>query len=137
MTTPKVYIAILMALARLTAADWLTDGGKSQTNRHGSRTRPILNKDNVKNLKILWKLQLDNVPHEMHSLFPPLIVEAVNTPEGIKQIAIEAGIDDNIYAIDVVAGKVLWKKHFEYPDARASAATRAIRCVPPDKPPLR
>ena len=51
----------------------------------------------------------------MHSLFPPLIVENINTSAGRKQIAIEAGISDNIYAIDVDAGEVLWKKHFEYP----------------------
>ena len=25
------------------------------------------------------------------------------------------GIDDKIYAIDVEAGQVIWKKHFEYP----------------------
>ena len=41
----------------------------------------------------------------MHSLFPPLIVGKVNTPSGPKQIAIEAGMSDNIYAIDVDDGE--------------------------------
>ncbi len=68
-----------------------------------------------KNLQILWKLKLDNQPREMHSLFAPLIVSNVTTPAGPKQIAIEAGISDNVYGIDVETGKVLWQKHFEYP----------------------
>ncbi len=63
-------------------------------------------------MKQLWKLHLDNEPRQMHSLFPPLIVERVTTPEGVKQIAIDAGVSDNIYAIDVEKGEVLWKKHF-------------------------
>ena len=96
------------------AADWPTDGGNSR--RTGwQQDEKILNKGNVGKLQILWKLQLDNVPQEMHSLFPPLIVTNIPTGDGPKQIAIEAGISDNLYAIDVDAGKILWKKHFDYP----------------------
>src|SRR5580693_2476231 len=95
-------------------ADWLTDGGNAQRTAW-QKDEHILTKENVKNLQILWKLQLDNKPKEMHSLFAPLIVSNVSTPEGKKQIAIEAGISDNVYAIDVEAGKILWQKHFEYP----------------------
>jgi outer membrane protein assembly factor BamB len=114
MTIRRILIALLVAVASLPAADWLTDGGSPK--RVGwQQDEKILNKDNVKNLKILWKLQLDNVPHEMHSLFPPLIVEKVNTPGGVKQIAIEAGIDNKIYAIEVATGQLLWTRHFEYP----------------------
>ena len=98
----------------LPGADWLTDGGGPHRDQW-QRDEHILSKDNVKNLKILWKLQLDNKPREMHSLFPPLIVGKVDTKAGPKQIAIVAGISDNIYAIDVDAGKILWQKHFQYP----------------------
>ena len=98
----------------LMAAEWPTDGADSKRT-NWQRDEKILNKDNVKGLKILWKLQLDTVPHEMHALFPPLIVDRVQTSSGPKQVAIEAGIDDKIYAIDVVSGQVIWKKHFEYP----------------------
>jgi outer membrane protein assembly factor BamB len=96
------------------AADWLTDGGSPQRTSW-QKDEKILNKDNVKNLKIIWKLQLDNQPKEMHSLFPPLIVSNVNTPGGKKQLAIVAGTSDNIYAIDVATAQIVWKKHFEYP----------------------
>ncbi|MEO7143412.1 MAG: PQQ-binding-like beta-propeller repeat protein [Bryobacteraceae bacterium] len=95
-------------------ADWLTDGGGPQRDAW-QRDEHVLTKDNVKNLQILWKLKFDNQPREMHSLFPPLIVGRIETANGPKQIAIEAGISDNIYAIDVDAGKVLWTKHFVYP----------------------
>lgn len=98
----------------LPAANWLTDGGGPK--RTGwQKDEHILSKDNVKNLEILWKLKLPNKPREMHSLFPPLIVGRIKTAQGPKQIAIEAGISDNVFAIDVDAGKVLWQKHFEYP----------------------
>ena len=86
-------------------ADWLTDGGNPQRT-NWQKDEKFLNKDNVKNLKIVWKLQLDNQPKEMHSLFPPLIT---------GNIAIVAGSSDNIYAIDITTSKIIWKKHFEYP----------------------
>ncbi len=114
MQSIKLVVALVIGIAPAQSADWLTDGGNPQrTNWQQNET--ILNKGNVKNLKILWKIKLDNVPHEMHSLFPPLIVDAVATAQGKKQIAIEAGIADNLYAIDVETGQLIWKKHFEYP----------------------
>jgi len=95
------------------AAEWPTDGGNPQRTAW-QQNEKILAKDNVKNLKVLWKLQLDNKPQEMHSLFAPLLVENIKTSSGPKEIAIVAGISDNIYAIDVATGKLIWKKHFEY-----------------------
>ncbi len=121
MRTSRFVVAITLGCVSTFGADWLTDGGSPQ--RTGwQKDEKILNKDNVKNLKIVWKLQLDNKPIEMHSLFPPLIVDKVNTSSGPKQIAIVAGVSDNIYAIDVATAKIIWKKHFEYP---ASGAERA------------
>ena len=108
----NILIAISAGCAFIHGAEWPTDGHNSQRT-NWQPDEKILNKDNVKNLKILWKIKLDNVPQEMHSLFPPLIVENVKTSAGPKQIAIEAGISDNLYAIDVETGKLLWKKHYE------------------------
>ena len=114
MRTSRFVIAITLSCVACMAADWPTDGGNPQRTAW-QKDEKILNKDNVKNLKIVWKIQLDNKPIEMHSLFPPLIVDKVNTPGGPKQIAIVAGVSDNIYAIDVATAKILWRKHFEYP----------------------
>jgi len=93
-------------------ADWLTDGGNPQRTAW-QKDEKILTTDNVKNMKLLWKIQLDNEPRVMHSLFPPLIAGRVNTSSGPKQIAIVAGSSDNIYAIDVEKGDLIWKKHFQ------------------------
>src|SRR3978361_87438 len=92
-------MAIPVACTLLLAADWTTDGGNPQRT-NWQPDEKILTKDNVKNLKILWQIKLDNVPQEMHSLFPPLIIEKVKTSGGEKQIALVAGISDNVYAID-------------------------------------
>ena len=93
-------------------ADWLTDRVNSQ--RTGwQKDEKILSAGSIKDMKLLWKLKLDNVPREMHSLFPPLIIGQVDTSSGPRQIAIETGVSDNLYAIDVETGELIWKKHFE------------------------
>jgi outer membrane protein assembly factor BamB len=93
-------------------ADWLTDGGNPQRTAW-QKDEKILNKSDVKNMQLLWKIKLDNQPREMHSLFPPLIVGKVNTSSGPKEMLVEAGISDNLYGIDAQTGVVIWKKHFE------------------------
>jgi len=103
--------AIALGCAPGWGADWLTDGGNSLRTAW-QKDEKILSTSSVKDMKLLWKLKLDNEPRQMHSLFPPLIIERVNTPSGPKQVAIEAGVSDNIYAIDVDKGTLLWKKHF-------------------------
>jgi len=110
----KLCCLIAVTFGCLFGADWITDGGNQQRTAW-QQDEKILTKDNVKNLKILWKLNLQNKPIEMHSLFPPVIVGQLKTSSGPKQVLIEAGIDDNLYAIDVEAGQILWKKHFQYP----------------------
>jgi outer membrane protein assembly factor BamB len=92
-------------------ADWLTDGGNVKRDAW-QRDEKILSTSNARDMKLLWKLKLDNEPRQMHSLFPPLIIEKLATPGGTRQVAIETGVSDNLYAIDVEKGEVLWKKHF-------------------------
>jgi outer membrane protein assembly factor BamB len=94
------------------SADWLADGGNPQRTAW-QKDEKILTTANVKDMKLLWKIKLDNEPRQMHALFPPLIIERVNTPGGPKQIAIETGVSDNLYGIDVEKGELIWKKHFE------------------------
>jgi outer membrane protein assembly factor BamB len=94
-------------------ADWLTDGGNPQRTAW-QKDEKILTTENVKNMKLLWKLKTDNVPREMHSMLPTLVVGRVNTGNGPKEIAVATGVSDNIYAIDAEKGTLLWKKHFDY-----------------------
>ena len=104
-----------LACAPLMAADWLMDGNDIFRTAW-QKDEKTLSTANVKNMQILWKLQLDNKPQQMHSLFPPLIIDRLRAAGGEKQVAIVSGISDNIYAIDVAAGTVIWKKHFDYPE---------------------
>src|SRR5947209_6028179 len=116
------FISLVVAIVSATpfvctllySADWLTDGANPQRTAW-QKDEHILSTSSVKNMQILWKLQLDNQPQQMHSLFPPLIIDQLKTPAGTKQVLIVSGISDNVYAIDAVAGTVIWKKHFDYP----------------------
>ena len=42
-----------------------------------------------------------------------LIAGNVTTADGTKEIAIVAGVSDNIVAIDVDKGTLVWNKHFD------------------------
>lgn len=112
MRTPIGACALLLACAPLPGADWLTDGGNPQRTAW-QRDETIFTLDNVSETKLLWKIKLDNEPRQMHSLFPPLIAERVETADGPRQIALVAGVSDNLFAIDADTGKLLWSKHFD------------------------
>jgi outer membrane protein assembly factor BamB len=105
---------ILLALSAFVAsgADWLTDGGDTKrTNWQKDET--ILTKSNVKNLRLLWKIKLDNEPRQMHALLEPLVIGRVETKDGPRQLVIQAGVSDNVYAIDADKGELVWKRHFD------------------------
>src|SRR5215475_2785104 len=93
-------------------ADWLTASGDVM--RTGwQRDETIINTSNVKDIKLLWKIKLDNQPRQMHSLHPPLVIGSLSTSSGPKEVVIQAGVSDNLYAIDAVTGELLWKRHFD------------------------
>ncbi len=102
----------VLAQGNAALANWLTDGGNPQRTAW-QKDEHLLTVANVKNLTLKWKYKTDNEPREMHAMFPPLIAGRVNTAAGPKQLAIVAGVSDNIYAVDVATGTLLWKKHFE------------------------
>src|SRR5438105_4287059 len=105
-------VSIVTSSAQQKKADWLTDGGDPQRTAW-QRNETILNKNTVKDMKLLWKIKVTNEPRQMHSLFPPLIAGNVATADGTKEIAIVAGVSDNIFGIDVDRGTLLWSKHFD------------------------
>ncbi|MBL8242353.1 MAG: PQQ-binding-like beta-propeller repeat protein [Bryobacterales bacterium] len=94
------------------AADWLTDGGDPQRN-NWQKDEKLLSVSTVKDIKLLWKVKLANETRAMHNLLPPLVIGSVDTAGGKKQLAIQAGVSDNIYAIDVATGKVAWHTKLE------------------------
>ena len=95
-----------------TRANWLTDGGDAQRTSW-QRHETLISPASVKNMTLLWKLKLDNQPREMHNLFAPLILGDLQVASGAREIAVVAGISDNIYGIDVEKGTQIWKRHFD------------------------
>src|SRR4051812_38055638 len=93
------------------SADWLTDGGDNQRT-HWQKDEKLISPATAKNIKLLWKLQLDAKPRVMTNLYTALITNRVNTKAGPKQVALVAAVTDKLFAIDVDAGTVLWTKQF-------------------------
>ena len=122
-------LSVLFVIARMIAlgADWLTDGKNSQRT-NWQEDEKILSKANAKDIKLLWKIKLPNETRQMHSLFVPLIVDRVNTRSGPKQILIETGVSDNIFAIDAETGEVIWTKHFSSSYVQPPARREDILC---------
>src|SRR5262245_43770428 len=90
--------AARQSTAPQTLIDWATDGGDAQ--RTGwVRDEKILTKETVGGLKLQWKRETGNEPRALHSLMPALIAAKVDTSDGPKQLAIVAGISDNITAL--------------------------------------
>ena len=93
------------------AANWLTFGGDPQRTGWAQDEKDI-DRNNVKNLTLLWKASLDNEPRELNSLTAPVAAEWVVTQNGMKEIVVVGGASDNLFALDAENGKVLWKKTF-------------------------
>jgi outer membrane protein assembly factor BamB len=109
----KLLVAsVLFASALARGADWLTEGGDA--GRTGwQRHETILNPQNVSGMKLLWKTKFDSTTRQMHNLFPPLLVNNVNTDAGKKEIAVVAGISDDLWGVDAVTGKEIWHRKFD------------------------
>ena len=112
----KIVIAsvgcLLAAGAAPRAVDYLTEGADSA--RTGwLKHEKVFTAANVKDTRLLWKLQLDNAPREMHNLFPPLIVERAVVAGGTREVAVVAGVSNTLFAIDVAKGSLLWRTTLE------------------------
>ena len=95
----------------LPAGQWPTFGGNPQ--RDGwARDETMLTRDNVKSMKLMWKVHVNSQLREMNSLTAPVVSENVLTAQGHKDIVVVAGAIDTLDAIDIDTGKVLWHKQF-------------------------
>lgn len=114
-------VTFLGITALLAGADWTTFGGNAQRDGWAKQESGI-SKENAKDIKLEWKIQLDNGSKELNSLTSPLVVEKLVTPRGFKDAVIVAGASDTVYAIDVDDGKILWQKKFAAaPSAKPSS----------------
>lgn len=103
--------ALLLTCSAAWCVDYLTEGVDAA--RTGwLRGEKVFSLDNVGKTHLLWKTKLDSKTREMHNLFPPLIAESVQTADGPKEIAIVAGISDDLFGIDAHTGTQIWHTHY-------------------------
>lgn len=101
-------LVLLATVPTWTAYDYLTSGG--DTERTGwLRQEKIFTPANVKDTRLLWKVKLDAEPREMHHIFPPLVIERLNVGGTQKEVAIFAGAQSELFALDAASGQVIWK----------------------------
>src|ERR1700754_4567147 len=112
MRVANVGISVLLLSGIAGAAtDFLTEGVDSA--RTGwVRDEKVFTPANVGSSKLLWKVKLDSKPRAMHNLFAPLIAERVTTANGAREVALVAGVSDDLFGIDVASGEQLWHRHF-------------------------
>ena len=108
-------------------ADWLTDGANPQRTAW-QRDETILTTRSAKDIKLLWKITLDNAPREMHSLLPALVASRVDTREGPTEIVVVTGVSDNLYAIDAGRGVLLWKRRFDHSSVGDTTPRSGLMC---------
>ena len=103
---------ILAAGAIGAASDFLAEGVDSA--RTGwVRDEKVFTTANVGSMKLLWKLKLESTPRAMHNLFAPLVAERVTTPQGTRELAVVAGVSDDLFGIDVADGRQIWHRRFD------------------------
>ena len=112
MKSLSIVSALLLTGLATLGADWLTDGGDPQRN-NWQKDEKLLSVTTAKDIKLLWKIRFDNEMRAMHNLLPPLVIGSVDTAPGPKQLVIQAGVSDNLYAIDAATGKQFWHTKFE------------------------
>lgn len=105
-------ILVLAVSPALRAADWPTDGGDTKRN-NWQKQETTLTPANVGGMKLLWQTKLDNQPRQMHSLLEPLVIGRVNTSTGPREMVFQAGVSDNVYALDAHTGAIVWQHHFD------------------------
>src|SRR5688572_13401121 len=89
-----VFILLLSSVAG-GASDFLTEGVDNA--RTGwVRDEKVFTKANVGSMKLLWKVKLESTPRAMHNLFAPLVAERVTTAEGARELAVVAGVSDDL-----------------------------------------
>src|ERR1700722_5287463 len=94
-------------------AEWPT-GSFNQQRDAWQRNESKFTVDNVKNIRLLWKLKTDNKTMGMQSFREPIVVAGVQIAGGVKTVAILGGSSDDIYAVDAQTGTLIWQRHLKW-----------------------
>ena len=108
----RAGIVIVLCSTVAGATDFLTEGWDSA--RTGwVRDEKVFTTANVGSMKLLWKATFDSTPRAMHNLFAPLVAERVATPHGPRELAVVAGVSDDLFGVDVATGEQIWHRRFD------------------------
>ncbi len=119
--------ALVCATATVFASDYLSEG--VDNGRTGwLRNEKVFNTTNVRTMRLLWKTKADSKPRQMHNLFAPLVKEAVQTPRGPMELAIFAGISDELFAYEVTKGELVWTRKFTSIYPQITTGTGSTLC---------
>jgi outer membrane protein assembly factor BamB len=112
---PKRSAAALLSLPLFAlASDWtMFDGDPQRTG--WAKDENEITKDNVKKLKLLWQVKLDNEPLGLGSLTAPVTVSKVIHNSNFLDLAIVGGTSDKLFAIDIDSGKLFWERQLPRP----------------------
>jgi outer membrane protein assembly factor BamB len=110
---------------RALASDFLTEGVDNA--RTGwVRDEKVFTTANAAQTKLLWKVKLESTPRAMHNLFAPLVAEGVTTAQGTRELAVVAGVSDDLFGIDVATGKQIWHRRFDSTLANPGGTTDTL-----------
>jgi len=120
--------AALAALAAtLWAADWPMPGGNPQRNGWAKSER-LIEKSNVRNLKLLYKYQSDNLSKGLSSLTPPIVNGNLITYRGFKEMLIFGGSADRVFSVDADLNALLWETHLPYAGNKPARGSSSPNC---------
>jgi hypothetical protein len=114
----KRLILLLIATAAVygqrNAIDWPFAGNDAQ--RTGwEKSDSSITMDNVKDFKLIMKMNLDPKVKGSHSVAPPVVLGRIISYRGFKELAFVQSSSDQLWAIDADMNRVFWQKHFEKP----------------------
>jgi len=103
------------------APEWLTSSADAA--RDGwQRTESKITPQNVSKLQLLWKTKVPTKTMGMLSFREPLLVSGVKTADGARTLAIVAGAANDVYALDVENGKVIWQTKLKWASEKPQEA---------------
>ena len=113
-------------------AEWPT-GSFDQQRDAWQRNETRFTVDNVKDIRLLWKLKTNNKTMGMQSFREPVIVAA-----GGRTLALLAGSANAVFAVDVATGALAWQKQLawsstqpqEAGEGRGFICTNALTATP-------
>ena len=117
--------AVLLTCSAAWCVDYLTEGVDNARTGWLQNDKSFTLKNSA-GMKLVWKTHLDGKPREMHNLFPPLIADEVDTPNGKKEMAILAGVSDDMYGLDAKTGQQLWHINFGSPNPTGGRAAATL-----------